>query len=123
MATPPTSSLAYIVIDASFAIAHCAREPSRYAKTKAYLEFHAQNGSEFFAPGVLVSESLFVFCKKLESGSLTATEHANAVKSFEVLMSAISPAPNGEASLIVRSVLPMVAPAQQTASTWPWQKQ
>jgi predicted nucleic acid-binding protein len=103
MATGPTSSPSSITIDASVAIAFCAREPGNHVKAKAYLDYHSKNGSQFFAPGVLIAEALYVFCKQLADGRLTATEHAQAVQSLEVFMAAVLPPPKGDKSLIVRA--------------------
>src|SRR5437773_952192 len=102
MATAQTSNPPAVTIDANFAIAYCAQEPDKYAKAKAELESYAQSGWQFYAPGVLVAESLFVFCKKLMAGTLTAAEHAQAVQSLEALMTAVHPPPNGDGSLIAR---------------------
>jgi predicted nucleic acid-binding protein len=97
--TPPT----LIAVDANFIIGFCAREPDKHAIARAELARFATDGAQVYAPGVLVSESLFVLCKKLERGDLNATEYAAAVRSLAALMRAIEPPPNGEASLITRA--------------------
>jgi predicted nucleic acid-binding protein len=103
MATVPTSSPPSVTLDASFIIGYCAKEPRRYAKARAELARYARGGGAFFAPGVAVSESLFVFCRKLQEGSLTAAEHTQALLSFGALMQAVQPPPGGEFSLIPRA--------------------
>lgn len=103
MATPPTSSRPAVTIDANLVIAYCTKEAGTYAKAKAELEQYAKDGWQFYAPGVLVAEALFVFCKKLEAGTLTTAEHAQAVQSLEAFMNAVLPPPNGDASLIARA--------------------
>jgi predicted nucleic acid-binding protein len=92
-----------VTLDAAFVIAYCAKEPGRHAKAATQLNHYASNGWEFFAPGVLIAEALFVFCKKLAAGKLTPAEHAQAVLSLETLMKAVLPTPNGDASLIARA--------------------
>jgi predicted nucleic acid-binding protein len=92
-----------VALDATFVIAYCAKEPGRHAKADAELKNYAKNGWEFFAPGVLVAESLFVFRRKLTAGQLTPVEHVQAVQSLEALMRAVLPTPNGDASLIARA--------------------
>lgn len=103
MATVTASNPPAVTLDASFVIAYCAKEPSRHSKADAQLKHYASNGWEFFAPGVLIAEALFVFCRKAASGELTTAEHAQAVLSLETLMRAVSPTPNGDASLIARA--------------------
>jgi len=102
MATGTTKSNS-VVLDASVVIAFCAKEPVGYPKAKAELERYANDGWNFFAPGVLISEALFVFCKKLAVGSLSPTEHMQAVQSLFALMNGVLPPPKGEASLIPRA--------------------
>jgi len=58
-----------IVLDASFIIAICANEPNRHAKALAILLTEAAIGSDFYAPGVAIAESLFAFARKLEEGT------------------------------------------------------
>ncbi len=103
MATAPTISPPAVTLDASFIISYCAKEPKRYAKAQAEIVRYAKDGWEFFAPGVAVSESLFVFCRKLQGGSLTSVEHIQAVQIFARLMRAVRPPPGGESSLIARA--------------------
>jgi predicted nucleic acid-binding protein len=103
MATATTNSPLAVTLDATFVIAYCAREPSRYAKADAQLKQYAGNGWQFFAPGVLIAEALFVFCRKLAAGQLTTAEHTQAVQSLQTLMRAVLPPPNGDASLIARA--------------------
>lgn len=102
MATVQISNTPSVIVDANFAIAFCAKEPGGYAKAKTHLEYYAKNGWQFYAPGVLVAEALFVFCKKLLAGTLTSAEHSQAVQSFETFMGAVLAPPNGDASLIAR---------------------
>lgn len=103
MATATPSKPPAVALDATFVIAYCAKEPGRHAKADAELKNYAKNGWEFFAPGVLIAESLFVFCRKLMAGQLTPAEHAQAVLSLEMLMRAVLPTPNGDWSLIARA--------------------
>jgi predicted nucleic acid-binding protein len=104
MAAAPTSSIPLsVVLDASFIIGYCAREPAKYAKAQAELDRYTNDRASFFAPGVAIAECLFVFCKQLKDGLLTTTEHAQAVQSLEALMRAVGPPPNGEYSLISRA--------------------
>lgn len=103
MASMPASNPPAVTLDASFIIGYCAKEPAKFAKAQAELARYARDGWTFFAPGVAVSETLFVFCRKLGDGSLTALEHTQAVRSFEALMRAVQPPPGGEFALIGRA--------------------
>jgi predicted nucleic acid-binding protein len=97
-------------VDASFAVAHCAKEPNRHPKTVAYLNLYARAGWQLFSPGVVVPETLFVLCNKKHGNpaksippTLTATEHATAIQLFSTFMAAVSPPPSGDGSLILRA--------------------
>ncbi len=64
---------------------------------------HAQAGSAFYAPGVIVGECLFVLCKKCEDKALSTAEHAAAVSDLATYMGMILPPPQGDRSLIARA--------------------
>ena len=64
---------------------------------------YVAKGCTFYAPAVIVAECLFVLCRKLKIGMLTATEHKNAVLSLISMMAAIHPPPVGDKSLIKRA--------------------
>jgi predicted nucleic acid-binding protein len=97
------SSSNSVVIDASVAIALCAKEQDKFANADTKINEYATNGHQFFAPGVIVAECLYVFCKKLRDGVITAAEHASAVQAFVALMQAINPPPSGDNALINRA--------------------
>jgi hypothetical protein len=59
---------------------------------------YANAGYRFFAPGVIVAECLFVFCRKLSDGVITEVEHASAIDAFLQLMSQVGPPPNNDKS-------------------------
>src|SRR5437870_4373019 len=104
MATnPPSSPAGAVVIGASIAVAICAKETGTEPKALAEIARYSSTGYEFYAPGVLVSESLYVLCGKLDSGTLTVADHAQAILELENFISGILPPPNGESSLIRRA--------------------
>ena len=103
MASPTKASPSSVVIDANVAIALCAKEADKLANAEAKIKEYALNGARFFAPGVIVAECLYVFCRKLKDGVLTPTEHAAAVQAFIALMAAVQPPPGGDKSLIQRA--------------------
>lgn len=103
MATILPNKLACVVMDANIMIALCAKEPLRFVALTAEVENYARAGSLFYAPNIIVGESLYALRRKLTDGVLSATEHAQAVQSLRVRMTAILPPPRGEASLILRA--------------------
>ena len=92
-----------LVIDANIAIASCAREADKEAKANAAIVSYAGSGFSFYAPGVIVAETLYILCGKTQRGELTPAEHARAVLDFGTLMAHINPPPHGDASLIARA--------------------
>jgi predicted nucleic acid-binding protein len=101
--TPPTSSpTGATIIDASVAVTIVANEAGEPKATAAINRCLAA-GSEFFAPGVLVSETLYVLCGKLHDGTLSAADHAQAVQDFYDFLGFVLPPPNGERSLVLRA--------------------
>jgi predicted nucleic acid-binding protein len=99
----PTPSPVAVVVDANVAIAICAKEADKLTNAETKIAEYAKNGVQFFAPGVIVGECLYVFCKKLRDGVLTTAEHANAIQAFITLMASIQPPPCGDKGLIKRA--------------------
>lgn len=103
MATTPMSNSPAVVIDANVLIALCAREQDKYAEARARWRFYTNNGYEFFAPGVIVAEALFVLCRKLADGRITQADHAKAIRSLRTYLKAFSLLPSGDKSLAERA--------------------
>jgi predicted nucleic acid-binding protein len=103
MATMPVSQPSSITIDANVLIALCAKELDKYAVADAELTSCSQAGSQFYAPGVIVAECLYVLCRKPEDQSLSPTDHAAAVADLNAYMGMILPPPHGDQTLIVRA--------------------
>jgi len=95
MASWTTTSPVSVVIDANVVIALCAGEPDKLANAKAKIEEYSGKGCNFYAPGVIIAECLFVFCRKLSDGVLTPVEHSSAVLGLMKLMRKINPPPKG----------------------------
>ena len=100
MATAVATTPKLVVIDADVLIGICAKEPDKHPIATAELATYAASGSKVYAPGVIVSEALFVLCKKLQKGDLNQADHDAAVRSLCVIMNVVSPPPNGDAALI-----------------------
>lgn len=103
MATRRASSPAFAVIDASVVVALCCREPGRYDVARKLLSRLATDGTEFYAPSVIVAEGLHTLCQKQNVGVLTPQEHVAAVQSLRTRMKSILPPPHGDVSLIERA--------------------
>jgi predicted nucleic acid-binding protein len=99
----PGNPLSALVLDASVAVAVAAREADKEPKASAEIVSYSGGGYEFFAPGVLVAETLYVLCKKLENGVLTAADHSQAVQDFHIFMSGVLPSPFGDGALALRA--------------------
>ncbi len=104
MATSPPSSPPCLTIDSNVLIAICSKEAGRHVLAHAELASYATRGYEFYAPGYIVGECLYVLCRKLEvDRSITPAEHAAAVVDLSTYMRMILPPPSGEASLVTRA--------------------
>ena len=100
---PSMSRSEAVVVDANIAIAMCAKEDKKEAVAAAEIARYSSRGCDFYAPGVIVTETLYILCQQLQSGLLTPAEHAQAVGDFDILMSRVLPPPRGDASLIKRA--------------------
>lgn len=98
-----TSGAGAVVVDASVAISVSAKEAATEAQANAALAHYTGLGYEFFAPGVLVSETLYVLCGNLQAGVLTAATHAQAIQNFDTFMGFVLAPPNGDGSLVLRA--------------------
>ena len=99
----PTSPAGALVVDANIAIALFAKEAGRHPKATAELRAFTAQGYVFYAPGVIISETLYVLCGKARDGTLSPADHATAVTDFALFMSGVIPPPNGDSSLISRA--------------------
>lgn len=98
-----TSATGAAVVDASVAISVSAKEDATEARANAALAHYTALGYEFFAPGVIVSETLYVLCGNLQTGGLTTVTPAQAVQDFDTFMGFILPPPNGDGALVLRA--------------------
>lgn len=102
MVSSPTSAPA-AVLDASVVVGLCAREPGKFESARKKLQDYARGGWKIYAPGVLIAEVLFVLCRKLHEGHLTAPQHDRAVRSFVALLRRFSVFEAGDGSLFARA--------------------
>lgn len=89
-----------VVVDANVVLAICSHEKLTYQKALTAFEEYANKGWEFYAPGVLTAEVLFVLCRKLVDGILSEAEHRQSVEAFTILSSSIKNPENGDKTLI-----------------------
>ena len=92
-----------VVIDASVMVAICAKEQNKQVTAKDALDDYVAKGRIFYAPGVIVSEVMYVLCLKLQDGLLIPALYDKAVENFHDQAVNFLPPPNGEASLIKRA--------------------
>jgi predicted nucleic acid-binding protein len=92
-----------VIVDASVAIAISAKEVGREPKATAEMLLYSTAGYQFYAPGAIIAETLYILCGKLQQGLFTVAEHTQAVLDFEAVMVNILPPPDGEISLIARA--------------------
>jgi len=103
MATNTIGSPGAVVIDANVVIAISAKESGRDAMATLELANYAALGYEWFAPGTIISETLYILCGKLNSGVLSPADYAMAVQTFARMMNSILPPPGGDAALVLRA--------------------
>jgi predicted nucleic acid-binding protein len=102
MSQPIVNSAGAVVIDANVLVSICAQEPTSQTAENALNDYAAKNW-EFFAPGAILTEGLFILCRKLHDGDLTATQHQDAVDAFNDYMQDIQPSPLGDIGFILRA--------------------
>jgi len=100
---PLRNSVGAVVVDANVSIALAAREVAKEAQARAALSYYSSSGYLLFAPGVIVSETLFVLCGKEQQLLLSPAQYAQAIQNFHAFMVGVLPPPGGEASLILRA--------------------
>ena len=103
MVLPMSSEAGAVVLDASVTIAISSKEERKEAAASAEILRYSGPGYRFFAPGAIVTETLYVLCKKLDSGVLSSADHTQSVQDFHALMGRVLPPPNGDGALILRT--------------------
>jgi predicted nucleic acid-binding protein len=102
MSQPTPTSAGAVVIDANVLVAICAKEPGEPTAKAAFADYTAKNWA-FYAPGAILTEVLFILCRKLHDGEIDAAKHEKAVEEFNDYMSAILPSPQGDIGFILRN--------------------
>lgn len=103
MASIPPNNSGAIVLDASVAIAIAAKEAGREPMVLAELARYSQLGYSWFAPGVIIAETLYVVCGKKQRGELSGADYVTAISSFKKTVTSIIARPDGDWSLIARA--------------------
>ncbi len=99
----PASKTGAVVIDANVLIAICAKEQGKFVKAENAFNSYVLQSWLFFAPGVIIAETLHILCQKLQNNLLTPAEHNIALRVFQPYMNNIASPPNGDATLIARA--------------------
>ncbi len=102
MSQQSSNALGAVVVDVNILLAICTKELKEQTARAAIADYATANW-QFYAPGLIAGEFLFIACQKLQLGALTKASYDNAVEDFKDYMTIISPPPGGEASLIVRA--------------------
>ncbi len=92
-----------VVLDANAAISVAAQEAATQVAAKSAMAQYSRSGYSFFAPGVIVSETLYALRNQMINGLLTTTEHGQAILDFAALMKTVLPLRSGDAALILRA--------------------
>lgn len=105
MAAQPAANnpISAVVVDATIVVAISAKEAGREQQAIAQLGNYSAVGSQFYAPGVLAAEAIYVLCGKEQSGALSPSDYVQAITDLENMMRGFLPPPNGEAALIRRA--------------------
>jgi predicted nucleic acid-binding protein len=88
-------------MDASVAVAIVSKETDRDTRASAELARYSGLGYQWYAPGAIITETLYALCRKRNEGLLDEAQYAQAAIDFAALMSGILPLE--ESSLIVRA--------------------
>jgi len=92
-----------VVLDANVLIALCAQEQDKFSKAKTTFDSYLSQGWLYYAPAVLLAETLYILCGKLQNGELTPVSHAQAMQLLQQYLLLISPPPSGDFSLAARA--------------------
>lgn len=103
MVSSPPSSPGALVIDANVTIALAAKETGRETISLAEMTRYARLGYVWYAPGVLIAETLYVLCGKKQRGELSPADYVTAVTGFQKTMTSIHPPPDGDRALIAHA--------------------
>ena len=103
MTQPSNPPPGAVVIDANVVIAICAKEARKEPVALAELAAYSIRGYQFYAPGLLISEALYVLCNQEQSGALSPIDFARAITELENLTSGILPLPRGDIALVQRA--------------------
>ena len=103
MVTSATTKHLCLVIDSNVLIALCSKETDKYAIAESEYARYSREGYEFYAPGVVIAETLYVLCQKLHSNKLSSSGHDDAIADLIMYMTTVEPPPNGDRSLIARA--------------------
>src|SRR5437868_13260152 len=101
-ASSPQPPAGDVVVDANIPITIVTSEPGE-PKVSAAINRYAGLNYDFYAPGAILAETLYVLCGKLQDGTLTPAEHAQAIQDLAVFMQMVKSPPNGESRLVLRA--------------------
>lgn len=80
-----------------------SHEAGRDVQATVEIACYAALGYDLYAPGAIVTETLYALRNKLTRGALSLPGHAVAILNFERTMLNVKPPPAGDAALIRRA--------------------
>ena len=98
----PNSMEKALVLDANIVLSLVAHEETQPRVSMALRSYFTQR-YRMFAPGVLVSETLYVLCGKLNTGEMKSQEHTQSIAHLATFMELVNPSPEGDGSLVLRA--------------------
>ena len=102
MSQPTTNSAGTVVVDANVLIAISSKEPACQTAETAMSDYAVRNWA-FYAPGAILTEGLFVLCRKRQDGLLSKAEYEEALNTFSDYLQGIRPSPQGDIGFIRRA--------------------
>ena len=97
------SLLNAVVVDANILVSISSKETKTHEIAEDAFNSFAIDGWQFFAPNVIVAESMFALCNKLETKIFSPKDHEKAVESFLDYMTVIE-TPKDESVLMKRAL-------------------
>ena len=92
----------FVVVDASVVVAMVAWEHGNN-RARRVLSLYSESKAQFFAPSVIISETLLALCRKLQEGVINVKQHSQALLEFRDFLNATSPSPSGDFALMERA--------------------
>ena len=91
-----------VVIDANVLLGICTKESKEPIARTALTDYITQNW-KLYAPNVIVSEFLYIACKKVDAGQMTEAQYQTSIEDFRDFMAVIQTPLAGDTPFIKRA--------------------